>query len=194
MAKGLAHYLHFFWAGLSNHYQTGAIVPSQRFLVDKMIEPVPSGFRGQIVELGAGTGALTVRLAQKCPHARITACEINPVLAHDLRANLDRAGINGQVEVCRKPANDLLSEFSRTRTKPQFIISGIPLGNVGKEETFALLQNIEKTLVETGMYIQFQHSLVDRKKIEATFSETRTVPVLLNFPPAFIYYARKSAC
>ena len=40
------------------------------------------------------------------------------------------------------------------------------------------------------MYIQFQYSLMDRKKIQKRFASLRTVPVLLNFPPAVVYYAR----
>jgi phospholipid N-methyltransferase len=81
MTNSLTTYLHFFWAGLAKQGQTGGIVPSQRFLIAKMIAPVPETYRGQIIELGAGNGALTLRLAARCPEARILACEINPTLA-----------------------------------------------------------------------------------------------------------------
>ena len=83
MSNTAATYLHFFWAGLVKHGQTGGIVPSQRFLIAKMIAPVPETYRGQVIELGAGNGALTLRLAARCPEARILACEINPALARD---------------------------------------------------------------------------------------------------------------
>ena len=106
MAKNLAGYLNFFWAGVARQTQTGAIFPSQRYLIEKMIAPIPANYRGVIAELGAGTGALTIRLATRCPGAKILACEINPVLAKDLRHNLDRAGINGQVQVVREAAVD----------------------------------------------------------------------------------------
>jgi hypothetical protein len=33
--------------------------------------------------------------------------------------------------------------------------------------------------------------LLDRKKIRIRFPNLRTVPEFLNFPPAFVYYARK---
>jgi phospholipid N-methyltransferase len=192
MSRKLAMYLHFAWAGLKNHAQTGAIVPSQRILVDRMIAPIPVGYTGQVLELGAGNGALTVRLAETRPQARILACEINPALAKDLRHNLDRAGINGRVRVVSDRAEELLADLSRKgKAQPDYIISGIPLCNVGKDETVALIQQIRTTLRETGMYIQFQHSLVDRKRIQAHFATLRTVPVLLNFPPAFVYYATK---
>jgi phospholipid N-methyltransferase len=75
--------------------------------------------------------------------------------------------------------------------KPDFIISGIPLGNLGREKALALIDTIYQTLGEGGMYIQFQHSLLDRRKIRTRFLNLRTVPVFLNFPPAIVYYAQR---
>ncbi len=192
MTNTLATYLNFLRAGLLKHGQTGGLVPSQRFLIAKMIGPVPETYRGQIVELGAGSGALTLRLAARCPGARILACEINPTLARDSRDHLTRAGHNGRVEVVTASAEHLLSEMGRRgMEKSDFIISGIPLGNLGREKPLALLDLIHQTLGEGGTYIQFQHSLLDRKKIRARFPNTSTVPVFLNFPPAVVYYAQR---
>lgn len=192
MAAKLSNYWRFFWAGIVQREQTGALVPSQRFLVDKMISPIPKGYSGEIVELGAGTGALTLRLAVRCPKARILACEINPLFARDLRTILNGSGINGQVKVMSEPAGEVLTKISaQKKNKPDFIVSGIPLGNVPKAETITLIDAIRKALSPGGMYIQFQYSLVDRRKIQNSFGGVRTVPVLLNLPPAFVYYARK---
>ena len=192
MSNTAATYLHFFWAGLAKHGQTGGIVPSQRFLIAKMIAPVPETYRGQVIELGAGNGALTLRLAARCPEARILACEINPTLARDHGYNLAGAGLNGRVELFAGSAEHLLSELGKSGVeKPDFVISGVPLGNLGREKALALIDTIHQTLSAGGMYIQFQHSLLDRKKIRTRFSNLRTVPVFLNFPPAVVYYARR---
>jgi phospholipid N-methyltransferase len=187
-----AGFLHFLWAGLVKHGQTGGIVPSQRFLIDRMIAPVPVNYRGQIVELGAGNGALTLRLAAKCPVARILACEINPTLARDTRHNVAVAGLRDRVEVIAEPAESLLSSFAGSgKPKPDYVLSGIPLGSLGGDKVRALIGAIHRVLGEGGLYIQFQHSLLDYKKIRALFDSTRITAVLLNFPPAVIYYARK---
>jgi phospholipid N-methyltransferase len=155
-----------------------------------MIAPVPQDYRRQIIELGAGGGALTLQLAARCPEAKILACEINPALARDTRANLARAGHGDRVKVVSDSAEHLLSVMDRRGIEPPgFIISGIPLGNLGGAKACALLDAIRQTLGAGGMYIQFQHSLLDRKKIRARFPRTRTVPVFLNFPPAVIYFA-----
>ena len=190
MSNSVAMHLRFFWAGLVKHGQTGGIVPSQRFLIAKMIAPVPETYRGQILELGAGNGALTLRLAARCPAARILACEINPALARDHRCNLAGAGLNGRVELLTGSATDLLSAMGQ-KQKPDFVISGVPLANLGREKALALIDAIYQALGPGGMYIQFQHSLLDRRKISTRFPRLRTVPAFLNFPPAFVYYARR---
>ena len=194
--KAMSHlfesYWRFFSAALVNQAQIGAVVPSQRFLIDRMIAPVPRSYQGQGVVLGAGTGALTLRLAARCPRARILACEINSTLARHIRWSLASARLSGRVEVVLDAAEHLLSELGRRGMKlPDFIISGIPLGNLRRDAVLTLVEAIREALAPGGMYIQFQYSLIDRKKIKAKFSKLNTAPVLLNFPPAVVYYAKK---
>ena len=192
LGESLARCARFFWAGLSRHGQTGGIVPSQRFLIEKMIAPVPVNYPGLVVELGAGTGVLTVRLATRCCKARIIACEINPVLARDTEALLANAGVDGNVRVANEPAEALLSRLSaRPKGRPDFIISGIPLGNLRRDAALELIDAIHGALPDGGLYIQFQYSFLDREKVRSRFRHLTTVPALLNFPPAFVYYARK---
>jgi phospholipid N-methyltransferase len=192
MQNAVANYLHFMCAALVKLRQTGAIVPSQRFLINKMIAPVPENYSGQIIELGAGNGALTLRLAARCPEARILACEINPALARVNRRNLDMAGINGRVQVIPDAAEHLLSQRSRRgMDKADFVLSGIPLSNLTGERTQTLIEAVRGALGPSGMYVQFQYSLMDRKRIRRCFPNLRTVPVLLNIPPAVVYYAQQ---
>ena len=191
MTTTLASYWRFLLAGLTKQAQTGAILPSQRILVERMIAPLPPAYRGLVLELGPGTGALTVRLARRCPAARILACEINPVLAQDLRRRLGAAGFAGQVEVISGSAQRLLEKIAREHeTRPGYVLSGIPLGNLDREQATTLIDRVAGALAKGGMYIQFQYSLLDRKKIQARFAQLRTVPVWLNFPPAVVYYAQ----
>jgi len=96
------------------------------------------------------------------------------------------------VELFVGSAGGLLSELCKSGVeKPGFIISGVPLGNLGGPKALALIDTIQQTLGAGGMYIQFQHSLLDRRKIRTRFPNLRTVPVFLNFPPAVVYYAQR---
>jgi len=189
--RPLAHYWKFLVAGVVEQGQTGALIPSQRFLVQRMIAPVPKDYHGLIVELGAGTGSLTHRLATRCPKARIVACEINPDLARILETDLAAKALSPRVRVIANAAEEYLDQLAGAAEKPGFVLSGIPLGNLPGPVVVRLLGAIRAALPPGGMYIQFQHSLLDRKRIMAAFASLRTVPVLLNVPPAFVYYARK---
>jgi len=192
MSNTLAIYWRFLVAGLVKLNQTGAVVPSQRFLISKMISPIPPTYSGPILELGAGTGALTRRLAARCPKAHILACEINPVLAKDLEYCLTASGCNRNVKVVSDSAQHILEGMRKNRSKRvDFVLSGIPLGNLDREQVLELIGAISNALNPGGLYIQFQYSLVDRRNIQSRFNKLRTAPAFLNFPPAFVYYARK---
>lgn len=189
--RTLVHYWKFLVAGLVEQGQTGALIPSQRFLVKRMISPVPRDYSGVIVELGAGTGSLTTRLAARCPNARIMACEINPELARLLEQDLAARNLNSRVHVIADAAEEYLARLGPSSQRPGFVISGIPLGTLPGDVVARLVAAIREALPPGGMYIQFQHSLIDRKRVMEAFSSVRTVPVLLNVPPAFVYYAQK---
>ncbi len=192
MSNAVASYLHFMGAALVKFRQTGAIVPSQRFLISTMLAPVPESYTGRIIELGAGSGALTVRLAARCPEAAIVACEINPALARTTRHNLKLAGLHDRVAVVSDSAQHLLSEMERRGLgRVDYVLSGIPLGALPGERVQALIEAISRAINPGGMYIQFQYSLIDRKRVRSRFTILRTVPVLLNIPPAVVYYAQR---
>lgn len=158
-----------------------------------MIAPVQQDYAGQIVELGAGNGALTLRLAARCPSARILSYEINPVLAQDVRRRVREAGLESRVQVVADSADHLPTDLQRRGSpKPDYVISGIPLGSLGRTRASRLIEVIAQSLRDEGLYIQFQHSLLDRNKIRARFSRIRTAFVLFNLPPAVVYYAQSS--
>ena len=79
----------------------------------------------------------------------------------------------------------------RGMDKVDYVISGIPLGNLPGERALALIESISRVVRRGGLYIQFQYSLLDRKRIRSRFKILSTVPVLLNIPPAVVYYAQR---
>ena len=89
-------------------------------------------------------------------------------------------------------AEDLLRETRRRGIEGvDYVISGVPLANLGRTRALALIAVVSEALTEDGVYIQFQHSTQHLSCIKARFRNVRTVPVLLNVPPAVVYYARK---
>ncbi|MFI5208151.1 MAG: class I SAM-dependent methyltransferase [Gemmatimonadales bacterium] len=194
MTQPLRGVPHFVWAALVRQRQTGGLVPSQRFLIKKMIAPVPTGYRGTVMELGAGIGALTLRLAARCPEARIVAWEVQPDLARQARINLDEAGVGERVELINGSAEDLIPDMKkRGIASADYVISGVPLANLGKARSENLIGSAFAALGSGGMYVQFQHSTHHQEAIKARFDALRTATVLLNIPPAVVYYATRFA-
>ncbi|MFI5280306.1 MAG: class I SAM-dependent methyltransferase [Gemmatimonadales bacterium] len=194
MTQPLKGVPHFVWAALVRQRQTGGLVPSQRFLIQKMIAPVPTNYAGTLLELGTGIGALTLRLAERCRQARIVAWEINPDLARQARLNLDQAGVGDRVELINGSATDLIADMRRRgMAAADFVISGVPLANLGKARSESLIGAAFEALGSGGMYVQFQHSTHHQEAIKARFDALRTVTVLLNIPPAVVYYATRFA-
>ena len=161
----MAGYLQFFWAGVVKHLQTGSVIPCQRFLVQRMIAPIPADYTGRVVELGSGTGGLTMRLAARCPKATILACEINPVLAEITRRNLLKAGVNGRVQVRAQSAQQLLPELMvSSAKKPGYIVSGLPIGNLRKRKVLELLHAVTHVLPEKWNHLKEMEPKLFRKR------------------------------
>lgn len=59
---------------------------------------LPSG-ASTILDLGAGSGLLSLMAAQRCPYAEITAVEIDPEACADARANSEASPFGNRIEV-----------------------------------------------------------------------------------------------
>jgi phospholipid N-methyltransferase len=96
------------------------------------------------------------------------------------------------VKVVAEAAENLLPKLCHDASeKPNFVISGIPLGNLPRERALTIIEAVKESLRPGGLFIQFQYFLADHRKIRTRFARMRTIPVLLNIPPAFVYYAQK---
>ena len=75
---------------LTNFQSTAAIVPSSRYLVRAMVEPLRWKSAEVVLELGPGTGAMTRELLGFLPQdALLLAFEVNPDFVRYLRGAID---------------------------------------------------------------------------------------------------------
>ncbi|MBI3154936.1 MAG: hypothetical protein HYZ20_05970 [Burkholderiales bacterium] len=70
---------------------TGAVAPSSQFLARAMADAARGA--GRIIELGAGTGAVTRALARQHPVATLTLVELQPALARRLQRSFPLARV-----------------------------------------------------------------------------------------------------
>ena len=76
----------FFLESLKSLSSTASIFPSSRFLTSALLRPIEFGRARVIVELGIGTGAVTVELLRRMrADAMLYGIEINPAFVSHVR-------------------------------------------------------------------------------------------------------------
>ncbi len=166
--------------------EVGSIANSSRFLAKKMISDPAFREARRIVELGPGLGSITKQIVRQMhPDATLKVFETNKNFCEKLREKF----ADPRVTILNVSACSL---SERLPYKADYIVSGIPLAVLGREEHLFLLREIEKTLDREGVFVQFQYSLASYRRLKQFFPSIEILFVPLNIPPAFVYVCRKS--
>ncbi len=80
-----------------------------------------------VIDVGAGSGLISLMIAQRSPVARIHAVEIDPGAASDARFNVDASPWSRRIDV----VNDDISHYTPD-TPPDLIVSNPPFFNTGE--------------------------------------------------------------
>ena len=175
---------------LKNYKTSGTIVPSSRFLANKMLKDINFTNANLIVELGPGNGAFTREILKKLkPNTTFICFEINDVFYNEL--SLIK---HAQLKVIKASAEFMEIELLKEGfTSADYIISSIPLSILPKKISNGILKEAFKVLKKGGSFIQFQYTLSYYKQLKNIFfKENITLSFeAVNFPPAFIYYCNK---
>ncbi len=86
----------------------GALIPrpETEILIDKVLGSVPSDFSGHIVEVGVGSGVISIILALKLPQAHITAVDISNDALEIARLNVMKFNLDDRITLIE---SDLLN-------------------------------------------------------------------------------------
>ncbi len=159
--RALAALAAFSQALLRNPRHVGAAVPSSPALARRMASHVIPARRGFIVEVGAGTGAITEALLERgVPPERLIAVERSVSLARHLERHFPMVrvvtGDAGELRalLCRHP--DLADEGVAA------VLSSLPLRSLPGEEATRIASEIRALLRPDGVLIQFTYSLAAR--------------------------------
>lgn len=175
--------LEFFLNFVIKPKQVGSVIPSSRFLVEKMVAPIDFEKAEVIVELGPGTGVITKALLEEMKDsAKLYAIEVNPTFVRKLERIADP-----RLRIVHEDAVTALQKISEA----DYIVSGLPLTAFPEQQSYAILKAAKNSLKEDGAYIQFQYTLGKRPAVAQAFDKISIELVLLNFPPARIYTCTK---
>ncbi len=155
--------------------QAGAICPSGTALSDAMAREAVAG-DGLVVELGAGTGAVTKALLKRgIAPENIVAVEQSAHLANFLRNRFPR------VKVVQEDASRLSELFYGKAIDS--VVSSLPLVSLPPDMRESIMRQIRR-LAAGKRLIQFTYFWGDSYLTESGFKLLHTKTVFKNFPPA----------
>ncbi len=79
----------------------GALIPrpETELLIEKVLEKIDPSSRDSIVEVGVGSGVVSIVLAQHLKNARFTASDISEDAIKIARINIEEKGLNDRIEL-----------------------------------------------------------------------------------------------
>lgn len=165
---------------VKNIKQVGSIFASSSFLAKKITKEIDFNRQIHVLELGAGTGAITKEiLSRMSANSVLYSYENNENFIGSLKdLNDKRLIIKGE---CVSTLDTLEDNYF------DIVISSLPLANLTNEFKNKIYKDIRSKLKVSGTYLQYQYSLMDYKEIEKLFSNCKLDFCLFNLPPAFIY-------
>lgn len=189
IGPALRAHLDFFAAFLKRPQDVGSVIPSSRYVEQRIVSLARVGHASHVVELGPGTGGTTrAILAALPPAAKLLTIEITPSFARSLREWSDR-----RLVVHEGNALDLRGTLrSHGFPPPEVVISGIPFSSLDRATAMRLLREIHEALPPSGRFIAYQ--LRDDLELLArsVFGKAQVAREFRNIPPLRFYRWRKA--
>ncbi|HDZ55091.1 MAG TPA: methyltransferase type 12 [Pseudomonas xinjiangensis] len=171
--------------------QVGSIIPSSRFLEQRIVEASNLSAAKRVVELGPGTGGTTRTFLQHVgPDARLLSIELSPYFHELLDEIADPRFINhlGSAENLA----DILAQHGMEQ--PDVVISGIPFSKMPPAVATRVAQAVNDSLAENGRFVAYQF----RRDVAGYTDPIMGTPAscmleLRNIPPMRVYSWYKTA-
>ena len=170
----------------------GSIVPSSRFLIKQLLEPINWDRSRVIVEYGPGVGSITAELLRRMrADARLIAIETNPEFVSYLRGSISDPRLH-VVQASAVSVGEILRQHGCVQA--DYIISGIPFSTIPAPLRRRILRQTRDALAPGGAFLVYQFTSRVLPVLQRTFGEVRRSFERRNLPPAqlFVCAARQS--
>jgi phospholipid N-methyltransferase len=163
----------------------GSIVPSSRFLIKQLLEPINWGRARVIVEYGPGVGTITAELLRRMrPDAALIAIEMNPDFVSHLRGTIS----DRRLQVVQGSAVDVDETLRRLgHTHADYIISGIPFSTIPAPLREQILRKTRDMLGPGGAFLVYQFSARVFQDLKRIFGYVGRSFQPLNVLPAHLF-------
>jgi phospholipid N-methyltransferase len=165
----------------------GSVVPSSRFLVDRLLRQVDWPATRVLVEYGPGIGTFTAEILRRLrPDATLVAIEASREFVRDLQHSYpDRrlAVVHNSAAEVRGVLDELQLQAA------DVIVSGIPFSTLRHHERDRILCESKLALRPGGRFLAYQFSGKLRTDLERVFGEVERDLEPFNVLPARIFSA-----
>jgi phosphatidylethanolamine/phosphatidyl-N-methylethanolamine N-methyltransferase len=175
------------WLFLRKFFQqgtaVGAVTPSSRFLSRALLDDLDFRRGPTIVELGAGTGALTADLLARNAQGRSLIIERDPDFCAVLRGRFPSALV---IEADARDLGALLAQHGVERV--DHVLCGLALPWFTPTDRHALLETVRDHIAPEGSFRQLTYMpWVHTREYARYFARVRFCFVFRNLPPGGFY-------
>jgi phospholipid N-methyltransferase len=169
----------------------GSIVPSSRFLIKQLLEPINFNRARVIVEYGPGVGGITVEvLRQMRADATLIAIEVNPDFVRYLETAIDDKRLR-VIQGSAAQVDEVLRRFGYLRA--DYIISGIPFSTIPALEREQILRKTHDVLEPGGAFLVYQFSTRVLQDLQRVFGYVGRKFQPLNVLPAHLFICQPAS-
>jgi phospholipid N-methyltransferase len=167
----------------------GSIIPSSRFLINRLLGQVDWARAKVMVEYGPGVGTFTREILDRMvPDATLVVLETNPEFVSYLRESIP----DPRLRIVHRSAADVervLSEQGLGRA--DYVISGIPFSTIPEPLRQQIVQSTRDALRPGGAFLVYQFSPKVQPYLEHAFERVTRSFEPLNVLPAQLFYCRQ---
>ncbi len=165
----------------------GSVVPSSRFLVDRMLRQVDWNEARVLVEYGPGVGTFTSRILR---HMRADAMLVCIEASDEFVRHLRSSYSDRRLRVVHESAAEVCCVLRRLGWHDtDVIISGLPFNAMRRHERERILRESKRALRPGGRFVAFQYGSRLAADLERIFGDVHTDLEPLNVWPARIFCA-----
>jgi phospholipid N-methyltransferase len=169
----------------------GSLIPSSRFLVERLLAKVDWQRARTIVEYGPGVGTITAHiLARMSPNTRLVVFEMN----EDFVRYLKRSFPDPRLHVVHGSAENVQRELDRLKLDgADYIISGIPFTTMPVELREKIMGQSREALRPGGAVLVYQFTRAVLPYLRTHFNQIHQDYEPLNILPAWLFYCTLEA-
>lgn len=167
----------------------GSLIPSSRFLINRLLSQIDWRAAEVIVEYGPGVGTISAHMLRRMrADATLVVFETND----DFVRFMQEQFVDPRLKIVHGSAADVAIELQRLGLdRADYIISGIPFSTIPAPVRESIMRATHDILQPNGAFLVYQFRSVVKPYLQQFFSRVEDDWEPLNIPPVYIYRSTK---